>query len=95
MTAGLADDRIIATVNETETFPPPAPAVPRDNLAPAPSFDLEDPSLYLNRGLAGVSTSVSLEESPRPAQPLLDRVKFIAITGCNLDEFSTPSALDG
>ena len=50
--------------------------------------DLDDPELYVNRelGLLAFQRRV-LEEAEDPGNPLLERVKFLAILGSNLDEF--------
>ncbi|HUA20056.1 MAG TPA: polyphosphate kinase 1 [Bryobacteraceae bacterium] len=55
--------------------------------SPAPA-ELNDPTLYLNRelGLLAFQRRV-LEEAEDPANPLLERVKFLAIVGSNLNEF--------
>jgi polyphosphate kinase len=54
-----------------------------------PSRDLDDPALYVNRelGLLAFQRRV-LEEAEDPGNRLLERVKFLAILGSNLDEFS-------
>ena len=58
--------------------PPPAPAAP----------DLTDPSLYINRELSWLAFNQRvLDQANDPAHPLLERVKFLAITSDNLDEF--------
>ena len=70
-------------------LPPPdeddaSPAVPELVLTPA----LSDPALYLNRELSWLAFNGRvLSEAADPAQPLLERVKFIAITHSNLDEY--------
>ncbi len=50
--------------------------------------DLNDPSLYINRelGLLAFQRRV-FEEAADPANPLLERVKFLSILGSNLNEF--------
>jgi polyphosphate kinase len=61
------------------------------NHAPAssvPEVDLKDSSLYLNRELSLLAFQRRvLEEAEDEANPLLERVKFLAILGSNLDEF--------
>jgi polyphosphate kinase len=59
----------------TEVIRPPVPA-------------LDDPSLYLNRELSWLEFNRRvLEEAQDPQVPLLERLKFLAIFGSNLDEF--------
>lgn len=49
---------------------------------------LDDPSLYINQELSWIRFNERvLEEATDPANPLLERVKFLAICGSNLDEF--------
>lgn len=49
---------------------------------------LSDPRLYLNRHASWLQFNERvLEEALDPANPLLERVKFLAITASNLDEF--------
>src|ERR1700722_6048149 len=54
----------------------------------APEIDLKDSSLYLNRELSLLSFQRRvLEEAEDDDNPLLERVKFLAILGSNMDEF--------
>src|SRR5208282_4733652 len=49
---------------------------------------LDDPRFYLNRHLQWMAFNQRvLEEARDTANPLLERVKFLAITANNLDEF--------
>ena len=59
---------------------------PKKNQAPA--RDLEDPTLYVNRELGLLSFQWRvLEEAQDASNPLLERIKFLAIVGSNLNEF--------
>ncbi len=52
------------------------------------SSSLDDPRLYINRELSLLQFQHRvLEEAQDPRNPLLERVKFLAIVGSNLDEF--------
>jgi polyphosphate kinase len=51
-------------------------------------FDLDDASLYLNRELTWLAFNRRvLNEAEQEKNPLLERVKFLAIVSSNLDEF--------
>jgi polyphosphate kinase len=51
-------------------------------------IDLDDPRLYLNRHLQWMAFNHRvLQEAQDHSNPLLERVKFLAITANNLDEF--------
>src|SRR5579862_9283581 len=59
----------------------------RSETAVAP-ISLEDPSLYISRELSWVEFNDRvLEEALDAHNPLLERLKFVAIYGTNLDEF--------
>jgi polyphosphate kinase len=50
--------------------------------------DLANPELYVNRELSLLAFQRRvLEEAEDPANPLLERIKFLSILGSNLDEF--------
>src|SRR5262245_64588962 len=54
----------------------------------APVADLESPLLYLNRELTWLAFNRRvLAEAQDARNPLLERLKFLAITASNLDEF--------
>jgi polyphosphate kinase len=58
------------------------------NSREARSPDLTSPDLYLNRELTWLAfNSRVLHEAEDERTPLLERVKFLAITGSNIDEF--------
>ncbi len=58
------------------------------NITTTESIDLNSPSLYLNRELSLLEFQRRvLEEAWDEANPLLERAKFLAIFGSNMDEF--------
>ena len=57
-------------------------------VAPAPQVALDDPSLYFSRELSWLEFNDRvLSEALSSQTPLLERLKFVAIYGTNLDEF--------
>lgn len=58
------------------------------NSAPPPSVTVDEASLFINRELSWLDFNERvLEEARDPTNPLLDRLKFLAICSSNLDEF--------
>ena len=58
------------------------------NGAAVTDADLRSPSLYLNRELSWLEFNARvLAEAENDAVPILERLKFLAIVGSNLDEF--------
>jgi len=56
--------------------------------ATVPVATLDDPSLYISRELSWLEFNDRvLEEGLDPRNPLMERLKFVAIYGTNLDEF--------
>ncbi|MSO36214.1 MAG: RNA degradosome polyphosphate kinase, partial [Acidobacteria bacterium] len=71
----------------TESAPSVAVAPQRDWSHLDPN-DLSSPSLYINRELSWLAFNERvLSQAQDASHPLLDRVKFLAISGTNLDEF--------
>jgi polyphosphate kinase len=63
-------------------------SAPSDPAQPAEAIDLKSPDLYINRELSLLAFQRRvLEEAEDESNPLLERVKFLAIVGSNLDEF--------
>lgn len=72
----------------TEPVSLPASAALSPGGEQAPDWDLDDPSLYLNRELSWLEFNQRvLAEASDERNLLLERVKFLAITASNLDEF--------
>lgn len=70
---------------EVEPATPPVPAI---DWAHLDRSDLSAPALYINRELSWLEFNRRvLAQAQDASHPLLERVKFLAIAGTNLDEF--------
>lgn len=82
----ISDESVSCVLGEGLPFCPPRAVDPR----PVPDdADLDHPALYLNRELGWIDFNwrvLALAMDPRV--PLLERVRFVAITASNLDEFT-------
>ncbi|MEZ4517792.1 MAG: hypothetical protein R3C44_13540 [Chloroflexota bacterium] len=56
--------------------------------ASAPTIDLRDPSLYINRELSHIEFNRRVLHETEADHPLLERVKFLAITTATWMNFS-------
>jgi polyphosphate kinase len=68
--------------------PQPVPVLPAADWGSVAPTDLHNPALYINRELSWLEFNQRVLMQARDAyHPLLERVKFVAIVGTNLDEF--------
>jgi polyphosphate kinase len=74
----------LATTADAADLPEPQPGA--DGRGPV--IELDDPRLYINRELSSIAFNERvLEQAVDPSHPLLERAKFLAIFGGNMDEF--------
>jgi polyphosphate kinase len=86
-TTPMAVRRARARRGRVEPVPRPVEAPPVDFAALDPA-DLSSPALYINRELSWLEFNQRVLAQAKDAHhPLLERVKFLAISGSNLDEF--------
>lgn len=77
------DTTVLQALPRTPPDPTPLPIPQEDG-----GFDLHSPECYLNREITWLNFNYRvLHEAQDPRTPLLERVKFLAIVGSNLDEF--------
>jgi len=78
----------ITLMSQASPTPDAPELLPTEAEAAVPEYDLDDPSLYLNRELTWLAFNGRvLNEAAQAKNPLLERVKFLAIVSNNLDEF--------
>ena len=86
--AAAVAERRRATARRTEAHRQSKPVL---RVIPPPEIDpgdLKNPALYINRELSWLEFNERvLAQALDPSHPLLERVKFLAISGTNLDEF--------
>ncbi len=88
--AGTAESSgtFAAVPTERPTTPPTAGEAGELGEPGADGYDLDNPALYLNRELTWLNFNWRvLHEAEDERTPLLERLKFVAIVGANLDEF--------
>lgn len=88
MSPSTRNNRPPAGARQTSAKRPTRKAAPVHGAPPPAPAGLDDPSLYLNRELSLLDFQRRvLEEAQDHANPLLERVRFLAIVGSNMDEF--------
>jgi len=80
--------KILSLVDESKAKPTESPPLPSQESPALDPKDLQNPNLYINRELSWLEFNQRvLDQAYDARHPLLERVKFLAISGSNLDEF--------
>jgi polyphosphate kinase len=84
----MSDSEALPDLDSDRGSEPPQVTSRAPTAAPPDPVDLDAPALYLNRELTWLAFNRRvLHEADDPRNPLLERVKFLAIVSNNLDEF--------
>ncbi len=85
---GAESGALEVDAKDRPTTPPTAGELGKLSGPGPDGYDLSDPALYLNRELTWLNFNWRvLHEAEDERTPLLERLKFVAIVGSNLDEF--------
>jgi polyphosphate kinase len=88
MICRIRKPKYVKCANIVSGMSSPSLETPALATSPASPANLDDPHLYIDRELSLLAFQRRvLEEARDPANPLLERVKFLSILSSNLDEF--------